>query len=306
MRAIVLYNPTAGRGRGLAVAGQAAQALADAGWRVRKIATRCGGDAELLAKRLGPKAERLVVVGGDGTLREAAAGILAAQLSVELAIIPLGNANVVARDMGVPLDTSGAVRCAVLGVVHDLDALRVNGRLALAMVGVGYDAQVTRAMDWARKHALLKRWYGWHGDSLYAMVGAACLFEFFPARFQIELDGEPQTAPYRAACISNLETYAKGWAMTPGASSCDGRLATMGRKRSFVPFTVMGLAHAAARKQAPAYLADYAHAKHVRITCGTPLSWQADGDYQGHDSVIEIEVLPAALHILVPAGVSAR
>lgn len=302
MRAIVLYNPTAGRGRGLAVADKAAQALAEAGWRVRRIATRGGGDAELLVRRLGPRAKRLVVVGGDGTLREAAAGILAARLSLELAVIPLGNANVVARDMGVPLDTPGAVRCAVHGELHDLDALRVNGRLALAMVGVGYDAQVTRAMEWARGHALLKRWYGWHGDSLYALVGAACLFEFFPTRFQIELDGQPQPASYRAACISNLETYAKGWAMTPGASPCDGQLATMGRKRSFVPFTVLGLAHAAARKQAPAYLADYAHAKRVRISSQTPFSWQADGDYQGHDAEILIEVLPAALQMLVPTG----
>ncbi|MFT7677945.1 MAG: diacylglycerol kinase (ATP) [Planctomycetota bacterium] len=306
MRAIVLYNPTAGRGRGLHVATQAVAALERAGWRARRIATRCGGDAQVLAVRLGHLAARIVVVGGDGTLREVAAGVLAAQLSVELAIIPLGNANVVARDMGVPLETDAALECAVSGSAQDLDALRVNGRLALAMVGIGYDAQVTRAMDWARKNVLLKRWYGWHGDSLYALVGAACLFEFFPARFEIQLDGEPQAAPYRAACVSNLETYAKGWAMTPGAKPADGRLATMGRKRSFVPFTVLGLLHAAARKPAPAYLADYAHAKSVRILSKKPLSWQADGDYQGQDTELQIQVLPAALHLLVPAAGSAH
>lgn len=302
-RALVLYNPTAGRGRGRLAAELAGTALSEAGWRVRPLQTRGHGDAGELVARFGAKAQRAVVVGGDGTLREVASSVLQAGHSLDLAFVPLGNANVVARALSIPLETRAAVTCAVSGVVRRVDVLQAAGHVALAMVGVGYDAQVTRRLAKARTGGWTRRWYAWNGDSLYGVIGGASLFEWNPARFRMVADDVPAPGRYAAAVISNLETYAKGWAMTPGADPADGVLDWMGRKRVTAPFGALSLACAALKKRGPRFLADYGQATRLVLEGEGPMHWQADGDYLGAASRLEIEVAPGAIGVVVPGDV---
>ena len=301
MRSLVLYNPSAGRGRGSQAASLVAAALERQGWRVRTLRTRAAGDAESWVARFGPWAQRAIVIGGDGTLREVAVGLIGSGQALELGFIPLGNANVVARSLGIPLNIEGAVHCAVHGHARGIDVLSAEGRIALAMVGIGYDAHVARRLAAARNRPFTGRWYAWNGDSLYGFIGGTALVEWKPVRFAVEADGRLHQTRYGAAVISNLETYAKGWAMTPGADPCDGKLDWMARKRMSAPFGALSLACAALRRRAPTMLADYGQARRIVIHGEGPLAWQADGDYLGTSERLEVAVLAQALQILVPA-----
>ena len=298
-RALVLFNPAAGRGRGAVAAMALSLALDQGGWRVRALETRGHGHAAQLLQRLGRFAQRAVVVGGDGTLREAASGMLAAELDLELGFVPLGNANVVARALGIPLELHAAVERAVQGAPRRLDVLRIGEHLALAMVGVGYDAQVTRRLGVARSRPLTRRWYALHGDSLYGVIGGAALFEWNPVRFALEVDGRPHPGRFAAAVLSNMETYAKGWAMTPGADPCDGRVDFMVRRRVLAPFGAMSLACAALRRRAPRFLADYGQGREVVLRGEGDLCWQADGDFLGFRRDLHVTVVPQAIRVVV-------
>ena len=247
-----------------------------------------------------------MVVGGDGTLREVASAVLQAGHPLDLAFVPLGNANVVARALSISLEVREAVSCAVSGTVRRVDVLRAAGHVALAMVGVGYDAQVTRRLAKARASGWTRRWYGWNGDSLYGVIGGASLFEWRPVRFRIVVDGQPAPGRYAAAVLSNLETYAKGWAMTPGADPADGVLDWMGRKRVIAPFGALSLAYAALKKRGPRFLADYGQAAGVVLEGEGPMHWQADGDYIGTATRLEVEVIPQAIGVIVPGDVDSR
>lgn len=78
---------------------------------------------------------RVGVAGGDGTV--AAAADAAAPLSLELAVIPGGTLNHLAKDLEIPDDVEAALRLAIAGSARPVDAGTVNGRLFLNTSSVG-------------------------------------------------------------------------------------------------------------------------------------------------------------------------
>jgi diacylglycerol kinase family enzyme len=212
----------------------------------------------------------------------------------------MGNANVVARELGIPLDPLRSIDLASVGQSRSLDAIRANGRFSLAMVGVGYDGIVTRRMSGARGAQLASRWYRRHADSLYAAIGFAALFASRP-RFQLEVDGESMPFPYRDIVICNIETYAKGWAIAPGADPGDGQLDYQARRQAAFLIGLWALAGASLRRRVPRFIAHYGRGARFRLRGERPFSWQADGDPMGLTRELEVEVLPAALRLVGPA-----
>ncbi len=80
-------------------------------------------------------ARRILVGGGDGTLSRAAAAL--AGSGVELAILPCGTLNHVAKDLDIPLELEAAAQLALRGRSVDADAASVNDRLFISTSSVG-------------------------------------------------------------------------------------------------------------------------------------------------------------------------
>jgi len=295
--ATVVYNPAAGQRRGSEVAEATQLRLRESGWDVACFPTEGPGHASELARACSPEARRLVVVGGDGTLREAAEGL---GKGVELGFVPMGNANVVARELGIPLDPRRSVDVASAGEVRTFDAVRANGRFVLGMVGVGYDGFVSRWMDRARSKGWTKRWYGAHADSLYCALGLAALLRPCPP-VRLEVDGVEAATTYRHLVLCNIQAYAKGWAMTPGANPRDGLLDYQARRTGFLPFSLWSLAGAALRRRVPGFVAHYGRGERMRLRSERPFVWQADGDPMGAATELELEVVPEALRLVGPS-----
>ena len=272
--------------------------LRESGWEVACFPTEGPGHASELARAWSAEARRLVVIGGDGTLREAAEGLTR---DVDLGFVPLGNANVVARELGIPLDPRRSVELAASGEARTFDAVRANGRFVLAMIGVGYDGVVTRWIDKARSRGWTKRWYAAHADSLYGALGLAALLRPCPP-VQLEVDGAEAEAAYRHLVLCNVQTYAKGWAMTPGADPRDGLLDYQARRTGFLPLALWALAGAALRRRVPGFVAHYGRGERLRIRSERPFVWQADGDPMGATTELDVEVVPGALRLVGPAA----
>jgi len=303
MDCALVYNPFAGRGRAGLVANEARRRLESAGWRVREGRSEHPGHVRELAAALGRDVGAIVVIGGDGTLREAAEGVLTLAARPALGFIPLGNANVMARELGIPLHLPGAVDVLLAREERELDVLEVNGHTCLAMVGVGYDARVVGLVGAARTRPVLRRWYRLHADSLYVATGTAALFEWNPPRFEVRADGNRLAGSYCSAVLSNVETYGKGWAVTPGADPCDGLIDFQARKRSLAPFGVMALVASSLRTQVPAWLADYGRARRLELTSERPIRWQVDGDPMERATRLVVRTRPLAIRVLAPRPV---
>jgi YegS/Rv2252/BmrU family lipid kinase len=144
--AVIIGNPNSGRAGSRGYLERCAKILRSGGLDVEVLNTECPDHATELASRAG---DRLVVAaGGDGTINEVINGI--AQ-EATLGIVPLGTANVLARELGLPLHAERACERILrgervridLGVARDREG--VERRFA-CMAGVGFDAHVVRAV----------------------------------------------------------------------------------------------------------------------------------------------------------------
>jgi YegS/Rv2252/BmrU family lipid kinase len=141
--------------------------------------TDYAGHATVIARDAAQLGYRAVcVVGGDGTLAEAATGL--AGTAVPLAIIPRGTANQVARNLHIPVAFEKAVDVAVHGSPTPIDLGRVNGRSFALVAGAGFDAAVMTAAT----RELKERW----GFAAYIYAAVKEALAAGPARFHIRAD----------------------------------------------------------------------------------------------------------------------
>jgi len=160
----VIRNPAAGGAR-LRRFAATLRALEQYGRRIVLRTTAAPGDAGRLARAsLAAGHRRIVVAGGDGTINEAINAL--AGSAAELAILPLGTANVLAAEIGLGLDPAEIARSIVMGPAHRISLGRVTAaggerRLFALMAGVGFDAHVVAGVDLALKARIGKGAFVW-------------------------------------------------------------------------------------------------------------------------------------------------
>jgi len=163
-RLAVIYNPTAGGAR-LRRYRAVLDRLADAGCPLLELPTHRRGDAERFAAELTHRdCDRVVVAGGDGTINEVANGLVSNPTdgrSLPLALLPIGTANVIAREIGLPVRPADIARCIAGGRPRPIALGRANGRCFVIMVGAGFDAHVVARVTGRLKHLLGKGAYAW-------------------------------------------------------------------------------------------------------------------------------------------------
>ncbi len=124
-------------------------------------------------------ATRVLVAGGDGSIG-AAASVLSGT-GVELAILPCGTLNHLAKDLELPLDLDEAADVAQHGEARSVDAATVNGRLFLNTSAVGAYVTFVRARE------RLERRFGYHLASFIA--GARLLWRLPVFRVYLQTEG---------------------------------------------------------------------------------------------------------------------
>lgn len=150
MTTLLLVNPAAGHGRGLRLAAEAATAIERVWGKVERIDTTGPGMAVAVARETGRGAERVVVLGGDGTLHEAANGLMQLPEAERppLTIIPAGTGNDYARMIGTRgFSPSAAVERLSKGAVRRHDVGQAWDEYFINSVGIGFDAEVARRVN---------------------------------------------------------------------------------------------------------------------------------------------------------------
>lgn len=301
----VIYNPVAGSGRGQHIASLAETKLAGTGWTVDSEATEAQSGAAAIARTLAEDVELLVVAGGDGSIREALSGLGARRKSVTLAVLPMGNANVVARELGIPLDpvlatdllAGGAVKEIDLGVLHRSGV--EEPELFLAMVGIGWDAIVVHYIDRIRRSRLGRLMYRFWSDGVYILCGLLATLHIRPARFQVHLDDVLHPGSFCAAHFCNFHCYGKGMSMAPDAHCTSGRIHHQLRRVSHLPALLWHLIAAQMRRKPAKFISTFGESHTASIHSQRPLPVQVDGDFMGWTQGLRIEVLPRAARLLV-------
>ena len=237
--------------------------------------------------------DRVLMWGGDGTVRRAINTIVDEKLDASIGILPAGTANLLANNLGIPLDLRGAVDVAVHGDPRPIDVGRMNGTYFAVMAGAGFDALMIRDAD----EGALKEKYGKVG---YVVAGVKNR-DVSPAQATIALDGQPW---YHgdAACviIANVGTILGGLQAFPDASPTDGLLdvGVVSARSSTEWLRVLTSATLKRAEKSP--LTKMATARKIEIRFDRTLPWEVDGGARDREKKFTVKCKPSAVRICQP------
>lgn len=235
--------------------------------------------------------------GGDGTVMGVAAALV--HTDVSLGVLPGGTGNLLARNLGIPLDVRSALQVALTGRDRRIDLLDVylgHGERALSsvMCGMGWDADMMGAPE------DLKKRVGW---GAYAIQGARHL-RTKPMRLRLSVDGGPEQHLYgRTVLVANVGMLVAGINLIPEAQGDDGLLDVLVIDPSS-PLdwarTSAGILRGTGADRDPSRTHFRGH--DVVVSTGHPRGRQVDGDRVDEGHGFRVGVLDRALTVRVPSA----
>jgi diacylglycerol kinase family enzyme len=249
--------------------------------------------------------EVVAVLGGDGTLNEAADGLVGSETA--LAPLPGGSTNVYARTLGIAHDPVDAT-AQLLGSLERRSFVRiglgqVNGRYFLFHCGVGFDAAV---VSWVERHSAIKR-YAAHPLFVVASFDTFLrTYDHSKGRFDVALDSGEVIDGATLTIVSKTSPYTylgnRPLVVAPAAGLDSALSVTVVKVRRA---TAM-LSLAAAAMLSPEMLHRHPNVEHrdgvtTAVITGTdPYPYQVDGDYLGEVNRLEFSFEPDVLTLVVP------
>lgn len=286
-RALVVANPIAGRGRARARAEALAEGLAARGVQASLHFTQGRGDGARAIQAARDEIDLAVSVGGDGTLAEV---LSALPTPVPVAVLPMGTANVLAQDLGLPRSVEGVLAAIDGGRLQALDTASVDERLSFLVTGIGIDGEIVRDVEARRRGPITKTFY------LRSVLRT--LWSHREPRLSVEVDGEPLQGTFGWVLVSNVVGYGGFMRLSPERVLDDGRyevfLFPRGTRRALVRYGLAGVL-----RRLPGRCARMLRARVVRVRSEEPVAYEVDGDYGG-TTPVEVAVRPERHRLIVP------
>ena len=282
-RLLFVYNPTSGKGAITGNVTTIVDAFTKAGWLVTIYPTQGSGDAT-----------RVVCCGGDGTLSETAAGLLALPQPPLLGYIPSGSTNDCAATLRIPQGYKPAAELAA-GDTPPLkwDIGTLNDRPFVYVAAFGAFTEV--AYDTPQE---LKNTFG---HLAYIMAGIASLPSITPYHLKLEYDGQTIEDDFFYGMVCN--TYSVGGIKnlpTDRVDLNDGLFEVILVRKPMNIFDIgaglQALLRPGAAEESGALLSF--HAARLRFLSEKPIPWTIDGEYGGSHEVNEVRNHRQALSII--------
>jgi len=261
------------------------------GYDVEERETAGVGDATRFAREAVQQGLDLVcAIGGDGTVNETINGLAGAE--VPLAIVPTGTVNVLAMELGIPLEPPDAVKLLEVGTVSWIDLGLAGDRYFGLMAGVGMDAAVVASLNPVLKKAFK--------EAAFAVQGLAnYLTKEEPL---IRVTTAERTVEGYFAVFGNSSNYGGGFGITPLADMRDGLLDVCVLKdKSFLStiwYWSAALINAHIKHPKVEYFRTEA-AEIVTVEEGKEVLVQTDGEMAGK-LPLTCRVVPRSLRVVVP------
>jgi YegS/Rv2252/BmrU family lipid kinase len=290
-RAAVIVNPVK-FGDGQRFRGEVSATMAGRGWDeplwLETTPEDPGGGQARAAVAAG--VDLVLACGGDGTVTACGAGL--AGSGTPMGIVPAGTGNLLARNLGLPLDARAALRVALAGVNRGLDVGVANGRPFLVMAGLGLDARMLGSTS-----EPLKKRLGW---AAYAVAGVRHLRDR-PMRVTLRADGGPPERRRASAVIAgNVGRLQAGLTLLPGAAPDDGLLDVVVLTASDWAGWLGVAARVVLRRDGAGAAVQRGAFKELRIEADRAYPWELDGELIGSTRQLDIGIQPERLVIRVP------
>ncbi|MDO4691462.1 MAG: diacylglycerol kinase family lipid kinase [Porphyromonadaceae bacterium] len=289
-RALAIINPISGTGSKNSLPTRLAEAYQETDIQLYISYTKAAGHAYDLAKQAVEDGfEYVIAIGGDGTINEIAQALL--HSNTILGIIPKGSGNGLARALGLPMNEKKAIETLTSGESITIDCCLANGKPFFCTFGMGFDAEVSAAFAEVPFRGFLS----------YAKTSIEKYINYKPSIYRVQMDDhDPVETEAFVVAAANANQYGNNAYIAPKASMTDGKFDLVILK----PFPVLELAQItlqlfSKRMEENAHQSSY-QTKRAVIEREADGVVHLDGEPLNFDKRIELEMLPAAIHVIAP------
>ena len=304
-RAIILVNPRA-RLAGRAQWREAAIAELSRRYATELVEPRDARATTTLAREAAAEGVAVVAAaGGDGTINAVAQGLVGTPTA--LGILPLGSANDLAREYGVPSAIAAAAGRIAGGEPRAVDVVAIADRIFCGVGGLALVARAARAVTrFKQRSPAARRVADWLGGQVYRLSATAALLapwridDTLRIRYRDADSGERHAFETRASAlfVTNHRTLGGGLTLPVQASATDGVL-----ELCYVPSRarhslMLNFARLSAGLAIPPGVLVAIRATEATIETGHDDAFVADGELLADGKHFDVRVLPRALRIV--------
>jgi len=224
-KALVIYNPTAGRFPVKPFLKAIETELVKVGWKADIVATRSGDHAVQLGQQAAAEGyDAAFAVGGDGTVGQVASGLIGSETA--LGVLPAGTSNVWAQELGLPSFTwaypgrlQENARVLADAPIHQVDVGQCNEYFFMMWAGMGLDALAIRSIE---PRVRLEKFFAVPEYAASTIWNAS---QWRGIRLRLWADGQEVEGHYLVAVANNIRRYMGGHSiLSPDAYLDDGLL----------------------------------------------------------------------------------
>lgn len=229
--------------------------------------------------------DRVVAVGGDGTIRLAAECLL--HSSIPLGIIPAGSANGLAKELNIPADIIKALDIIMDATIKTIHITKINDQVCVHLSDLGFNAFVIKKFETIAHRGM----FG------YIKAAWKVLWEQSHMRVSMTIDGKKIQLRAAMIVIANATRYGSGACINPAGKLDDDVFEVVAVKKvSFPEIFKMMVTHTPFDTSKT----ELFQVKSLAIQSPRKVHFQVDGEYLGKVNVVEASLLPASLQIIVP------
>ena len=256
------------------------------------ITSSMAGEIEIITKGLATPETLILVAGGDGTVHEAALGLM--DTNAVLGIVPTGSGNGFARHLGIHSNPEKAlIQLLSTARIIEADMAQINEHFFINIAGIGFDAQVANTFSKDGKRGL--RTYVKHSLRNYPRV----------KEFEYLLQSEHSTVHGTAwmITIANAREFGNGAQIAPNASITDGELdIAIVRRPSW--FQVPKLLFAVMTGREHSGLIQRLRLSIFSLQLATEQPIHLDGEYFGQRQTLNVTTHKRRIRLAVPENKS--
>ncbi len=244
---------------------------------------------EIAARSAENGCDLVVAVGGDGTINEAAQGVLNSETA--LGVVPTGSGNGFARNVGIPLRLEPALKLISDPSFRNIDVGKIDDHIFLVSCGIGWEAVIATLFQGSRIRGVIP----------YYTATLSTFLQYEPQEIQItaEPDGWQYSGRPMLFSVANMREYGVGVSIAPKALEDDGLLDVCLIPRHSLLNSVKYSPEMF--RQRAWTIPGYVHHLAKRVTVTRPIAGNVhiDGTPIPAGEQIDIEVLKGALKIAV-------
>ncbi|MEI9946626.1 MAG: diacylglycerol kinase family protein [Chitinophagaceae bacterium] len=235
--------------------------------------------------------DRVIAVGGDGTLKLVADSLRGKKIPIGL--LPAGSANGMAKELGIPAGPVKALDVIVNGRLKKISLVKINDHNCIHLSDIGFNAFVVKKFEDEDTRGM------WG----YIKAAWKVLWGYSKMKLNMKVDGKSIQREAAMVVIANATKYGTGVVINP-----EGRLddeyfeIVIVKKISVSEILKMRFSHKAYNPRKTELM----QIQSLEIKSKHRFHFQVDGEYLGKINFVSAEIIPGALEIIIPENTNSN